>query len=385
MHPHPQLYTGPNLSLPTTPLDPHETTVDVDHPDPNPIHPGHGDHSTSVTLRSHDLRLTGSAAALRSSTAFRHSGWAPIRRRVWQALKDTGVPQQRLERFEACGNRAWVVSPSDDPRRFKIIGNYCRDRFCTPCATARSHFIADQLYDVIRDERIRFVTLTIKTGDASLTHYLDKLRASFRRLRQTKLWKNCVRDGVSMQEIKWNTDTHRWHPHLHLLVTGRYIPVQALRNAWKKATGDSFVVDVQCLRNSMDGARYVSKYATKAIDNATLRNPTRLREAIHALHGKRTFLLFGAWRKVSMKPPSMSGNWEYVVTLDKLCSLLSVRNDYAIQVFHCLITGARLDKRYSLPNAAPKPRPPPEHRNNPHRVTPTQPSLLNVSPTGHRV
>lgn len=52
------------------------------------------------------------------------------------------------------------------------------------------------------------------------------------------------------------------YPHLHLLIRGRFIPWQWLRNAWTEITG-SMHVDIRKIKGTKDAARYVAKYLGK--------------------------------------------------------------------------------------------------------------------------
>ncbi len=367
------MYLAANATRALPLVHPHETNVDFLKHDPHPIRSDQADDLIPVTLRSLDLSLTGRRTSLHSAENFRHSGWAPVRRRVYDALKDCCIPTSRLERFVHCGTQAWIVAHKRDPRTLRIVGNYCRDRFCTPCANARSRFIADQLLEVVTNSRVRFLTLTIKTGDKPLVHYLEKLRTSFRRLRQIKLWSKCVKGGIAMMETKWNAETQRWHPHYHILFTGRFLPLKALRNAWLKATGDSYIIDIQEVKSPTKATQYVAKYATKGIDNNTLRNPDRLREAITALRGKRTLLLLGDWRRISLRPARLSDEWDHIVSLTRLLELIRDGNDYAINVFHSLLTHQRLTDRLPIPHTSIQARSPPQTTTA--TPTNTQPTL----------
>lgn len=382
MLPDPQRYSEANPALPSTPLDPHETSVDFTPEPEHPIYVGPAEDSIPVTLRCGSLSLDLRRDAMLTATGFRHSGWAPVRRRVYDAMHACLVPQKRLDRFAACGERAFVIHRHDSPRLFSICGNYCRDRFCTPCTNARSRFIADKLQAHLTTGRLRFITLTIKTGDQPLSVYLDKLRTSFRKLRATKLWQQRVTGGISMLEVKWNQDTMRWHPHLHILQTGSFLPVKALRAVWLKATGDSYIVDVQCVNEPTAAIAYVVKYATKAVDNSTVSNPDRLQEAIIAMSSRRTLLLLGTWRKISLKQERLSVAWDYVVSLTHLLNLARQGNDYAISVLHSLNTRTRLDDSLPLPKSCTPTRdPPPAISVNP-RHPQRQPVLFAVAPTG---
>lgn len=351
-----QLKTSPE----STSLDRHETSVDF-YADATPEDVcTDRDDSFSPATASAELPFELPRRALASPQSFRHSGWAPIRKRVWQAMIDCCMPLARIRRFAQCGEFTWVVADKNDPRRVALIGSYCRDRFCTPCTTARSRYIASALTAASGQERVRMITLTIKTDDRPLGVHLDKLRDSFRKLRQTKLWQNSVSGGVAFMEVKYNFDSQRWHPHYHLLVVGKFIAARALAKSWLKATGDSYIVHITASRNPDATRLYATKYATKAIDNETLRSPKRLREAMTALRGKRSLLVFGSWKSISFKRERLNADWQHVVSLRQLLTHVVTGNQYAINVMHALLTSSRLAAYMPVPNAMKtSPREPP--------------------------
>lgn len=362
--------------LPLASLDPHESNRDSDLP------PTYGrdltqqrDFHTAPQRLALILQDTPDPR-LETSRSFRHSGWAHTRARVYTALSDTGAPQQRLDRFQHCGDRCFVYRVRNTDTAYRLMGNYCKDRFCIPCATARSHAVACQVYEHLHDTPFRFLTLTLKTGDHSLRSLLDRLIHSFRKLRAHQTWAKYVTGALAFVEIKWQPHTLRWHPHLHVLATGSYFPVQRLRSAWLKCTGDSYIVDIRQPDNLKEAAFYVAKYAGKAIDAQVYRNPARLREAIAALHGRRTILPSGSLRRWSLKPTVPATDLVYVAPLDEVLASLRDANPAAIQIVWHLFHGCDPhDKPWLFTDAAATstPRPPPEAPPDPIKPPSTAP------------
>lgn len=54
------------------------------------------------------------------------------------------------------------------------------------------------------------------------------------------------------------------YPHMHLLITGKFIPWKWLREKWELITGSTHI-DIRKLRTHHQAARYVSKYITKGL------------------------------------------------------------------------------------------------------------------------
>jgi len=165
---------------------------------------------------------------------------------------------------------------------------------------------------------LRFVTLTLKTSPAPLGEQLDRLYKCFKQLRDLALWRKNVTGGILFLELTIGRDGG-WHPHLHILASGSYLPQDALSAAWLKITGDSYIVDVRLVRNPAIAASYVAKYASKVVPASLTHDEPHLVEAILALRGRRTFSPFGSWTGWQLsKPPPDDCSWDIVAPLNQL-------------------------------------------------------------------
>jgi len=251
-----------------------------------------------------------------AEVTFRHSGWAYARRRVLHALLAAGVPDARVDRFANCGAYAWVLRSRRDPETLRVAASFCHDRLCRPCQRARANVIAHNLLRHQTTARLRFITLTIRHNLLPLALQLQKLTHSFRRLRRSQCWRKATRGGVAFIEIKRNSaDTH-WHPHLHVIHEGSYIPHRDLRDTWHRLTRDSYVVHLRTVTNPTTVARYVTTYANKPFDPSLTNNPDHLLAVVHALRNRRTIFTFGSWRTVSLRATTRDyDDWEPVQPL----------------------------------------------------------------------
>lgn len=249
---------------------------------------------------------------------FRHSGWLRDRRRVWDALNHVFPGSSRIERFQECGSNAWVVRKEDHPDEYAVVSDHCRDRFCRPCARFRGQVIAHNVAAYLRDRPYRFVTITIKTTGLTLKAGVDKLYKCFGLLRRSKLWAQKVTGGCAICEVLPRAGGTEWHPHLHLIVEGKYLPLKPLRKLWHTITGDSYIIDVSRGKDVTHAATYISKYITKPFDDSTTRVPLRLIEAIKALHGRRLVMTFGKWRGQRLTEYHPLGVWIKVIGLGEL-------------------------------------------------------------------
>lgn len=248
-------------------------------------------------------------------TAWRHSCWSRRRSLIRAALSEVYGDCPRLARFDACGQQAWIYQSDADPTRFVVRGRYCGDRWCVPCCRSRTRVILDTIARQTRPESLRLVTLTLRADAQPLSDRLSRLRTSFAKLRRSKCWSRRVRGGMAVAEVKRSSRLGHWHPHLHILVEGDYLPHTALRAAWHQATSDSTVVDVRRVRSLVELRAYVSKYISKQIPTSIARTAADLREAVSALHGRKLTSLFGTWHGADRQPTECNETWSPFASL----------------------------------------------------------------------
>ena len=261
------------------------------------------------------------------SEGFRHSGWAPDRRRVYHSLQATGQSPSRVQAFACCGDRAYVYRTLDDPPAYRLMGSACHDRFCCPCTRERGQVIAANVNAKLDGQRCRFLTLTLRTQALDLAAAMLKLQHAFRRLLRTTLWQSRVTGGVAFLEVKWNADTARWHPHVHAIIQGRFLPYELLKRTWLAITGDSHVVRIQSVSHADKIIQYVTTYAAKTLRTADFPTEPVLREAITVLHRTRLVRTFGTWRGLDLTASPGDSSWVVVAPLADLLDL-ALTGDY---------------------------------------------------------
>lgn len=249
---------------------------------------------------------------------FRHSGWARRRVALREALAALGARPRQLLRWDLCGCSPWVVQDPDDPERYSIHVNTCKSRWCMPCASTRAHVIATNLRKKLGDTPHRMITLTLRASIDPLRVQLDRLYACFRALRKTAFWRTHVHGGACVLECKHSSCSPLWHPHLHVLASGIYIPKGQLRDHWQRITGDSFIVDVLLIRDKREAAKYVAKYVAKPIVKSISLNTMALHELLVAFAGRRTVLTFGTWRRFRLTQPLDSTAWKQLAPLEHI-------------------------------------------------------------------
>ncbi len=273
-----------------------------------------------------------------AGTIFRHSTWQPDRDRVEAALHDPKIRGPRFWRFRDCGSQAVVFKTDEDPPRYKIACTRCHDRFCLPCSQDRARLIVANMRKQIPYQTTRFITLTLKHSDEPLSQQLDRLYVGFAHLRRRTFWKGLVTGGVAFLELKLSSSDKRWHPHLHILVRGKYVPHQILSDAWLQVTGDSYIVDVRLAKTPDQVYSYLAKYVTKGWGPGVYRNYERLTEAIIALKGRKLLLCFGDLAHAKLLEPPTDETWIELGTLHEIIELSRRKIHWAMLAYSNLFT-----------------------------------------------
>lgn len=250
---------------------------------------------------------------------FRHGHWRQRRAKIDRALQLAGTSVRQLARFQTCGSQARVFySPTEE--RYLVRASFCKNRHCEPCMRAKAKVIAGNLRDRLARRprgRYRFVTLTLAHTDAPLPDQVKRLITSFRQLRRTRIFRT-QHGGCFVMEVKIGQDK-RWHPHLHLITEGAFMPQAELSQAWHKITGDSFSVDVRAIASFENVTHEVTKYITKGTSGDVWDDDEKAIEWIIAAKGIRTCATFGTWRqfRLTQKPP-IPKDLVHIGTLDEL-------------------------------------------------------------------
>lgn len=263
------------------------------------------------------------------------------------------VSTSRQTRFAECGLHPWVYQAKDDPTAWRVATDHCRDRFCVPCAREAAARVQRHLLSFLQGKRPRFLTLTLRHDERPLGEQLTDLWRSFKRLRNSPVWRKHVFGGAAFFEVTRARDGAHWHPHLHALVEGKYMPKKLLEEAWLKASRGSWIVDIRDASNQPLTARYVAAYATKGYAGSLLRDEANLPELITALEGRRLAITFGSWRGFSLRDPEGDETWIAVLPLWELREKADRGDEWA---------GALLSHLAHPSDCPPPVHPPPDRR-----------------------
>jgi hypothetical protein len=157
---------------------------------------------------------------------------------------------------------------------FRPIVDYrCHQPFCPDCWELKSRRelgkALPKFLQALKDDKSLIVasfTSTIKSDKKrGLTGGNRKLKADFKKLRNRKIWKNCV--GGSGRIENTFSKKFGWHPHLHsVLLLKDYIPQKQFSSEWKSVTGDSMIVYIEQVHDLAAGLVETIKYPFKPAD-----------------------------------------------------------------------------------------------------------------------
>lgn len=275
---------------------------------------------------------------------FRHSFWRLRRSRVADALLRQGARTDTLRRFGRCGESAWVLRDPADHDRVRLATNRCRHHWCEACQRDRRRVVTANLRTALEGRTVRLLTLTLAARPEPLADQLKRLVDSFRLFRRRPDVRRRVDGGVYFLEVTFNEHTERWHPHLHVLFEGEYLPQPVAKMTWLDVTGDSYIVDLRPINGPDGAASYVAKYATKAVSATVWTSPRRLDEAMKALTFHRTFQTFGTWKCFNLsKVPEDGTLWVPICTLATLIDRAKHGDDDAQRTLYGLTNRFDMD------------------------------------------
>lgn len=254
--------------------------------------------------------------------------------RVYQYITDRGGHNLRKQ-YERCRTDAWVVQ-HEESLELRVASRKCNQRWCPMCQKTKRWIITNAVTDWAENKKhVKFVTLTLKSSPGTLEFQVSRLYDSFRRLRNSKVWRQSVRGGVWFFQLTINKQTRMWHPHLHILVDADYIKQRALSNRWLDITRDSKIVDIRKVHNVEDAAEYVARYATSPgnLLKCTVSDGASM---VIGLKGRRLCGSFGNAKGLTLRPRGGEDHQKW----RKVLSWFAVRVGAKLDPFIALIERA---------------------------------------------
>lgn len=292
----------------------------------------------------HPRRLTVDQIHAQSpSQTHRFRSCADLRAAWLTALSRTDDAWTVFPRFKKCGENCWVqYSPSRDT--YRTIANSCNLRFCPICGDRIRQQTAAKAaarLDALHSDRLKLITLTMKSSSAPLVDQLRNLRVCFRKLRQRHVWKDTVTAGFAVIEMTFNKKIRQWHPHLHIVCDAPYIPHAHLKNHWLSITKTSSIVDIRPCVANLNIAKYLAKYLGKPPALTELDNKThRLLELRTALTRSRMLIRFGKMPEHDDEDPpddQRCNDWQQYQPLEDVLARFRDHDPTAIFIMQRLI------------------------------------------------
>lgn len=230
--------------------------------------------------------------------------------RVYSVL-DNRKDKTRADILRGCRTSAWFARHRDTGE-VRVAANSCHLRWCPVCAKSRQNYVTHEVTEWLRiADHPKFLTLTMRHSNAPLCHQVYWLYKHFQVLRRRKDFNAAVKGGIWFFQIKKSRVDSRWHPHLHCLVTGLYIPQRRLSHMWAQVTFGSVVVDIRAIHDPERAARDAARYCSCPGSLVGLSVPEAC-ELVSAMHGRRICGTWGTGRAVSLRPPKSTdrSKWE---------------------------------------------------------------------------
>lgn len=254
--------------------------------------------------------------------------------------------EKKANRVYECGDFLQFAACPKGHEKFLRRSNFCGVRLCPMCGWRRSLKVSHQVKKVahhaVQDTKIRwlFLTLTCKNVEGyELPNQFDVMRDSWKRLIETKVFKDNVLGFFRATEVTRNSDVlspnfNTYHPHFHVVLavkpsyfTRNYIKISDWVQMWRKAMRVDYdpIVDIRTVKPKRDlqkeeeilkekGMRVevetlpgsavaeLSKYAAKATDFIIPDNKIDTDEAVQildvSLKGRKLFAYGGLLKQI---------------------------------------------------------------------------------------
>ncbi len=216
-------------------------------------------------------------------------------------------------RLQACRKFAWFMQ-STVTKKLRVMSSRCKLRWCPICRDVQRRIVTHAVDDWLKIQQYpKMITLTLLHSDDPLSLQIKRLYDSFRKLRRRAYFQRLVTGGVWFFQLKQNPATHQWHPHIHCLVAGKFLPHNQLKNLWLKITGDSYVVDIRPVKDLDSASTEVARYATSPADLTKVNLESAL-EIHYATKHRRICGSWGSAKALVFKPTPQEdqSEWERV-------------------------------------------------------------------------
>lgn len=256
--------------------------------------------------------------------------------RVYTAIDERGETR-RQGVYNSCRSSAWFVR-HNVTGIVRMASSRCNLRWCPLCIKTKRFIMVQSLVPFIQKAtKPKFLTLTLKHTEAPLSHQIDSLYKFFSQLRRRPWFKARVGGGVWFFQVKQSENDGLWHPHLHCLLTGKYLPHAELKEIWSYITKGSSIVDIRAVKDAKKAAEYVARYASAPCRLSDL-SLEKAVECVDALHGRRICGTWGSAKEVQLVPKKCpdSENWSYLAGFTEVMFLRS-KSDWHREIYRAFV------------------------------------------------
>lgn len=240
---------------------------------------------------------------------------AYVRAREIYAAVDGTFAGKFSSRLQQCRKFAWFMQ-SSVTNKLRVMSSRCKLRWCPICRDVSRLIVTTAVREWLELQRYpKMITLTLKHSDDPLQLQIKRLYDSFQKLRRRAYFQRLITGGVWFFQLKFNQGTQQWHPHIHCLVAGKFLPQNRLKNLWLKITGDSYVVDIRPVKDVESCAAEVARYATSPAD-ITAVDLERALEIFYATKHRRICGSWGSARSIVLKPKPLEDTAEWTKVAD---------------------------------------------------------------------
>lgn len=187
-------------------------------------------------------------------------------------------------------------------KKLRVQSSRCKLRWCPICRDVSRMIVTTATEKWLRCQKFpKMITLTLKHSDDPLNLQIKRIYDCFKKLKTRSIFQRLITGGVWFFQLKFNHTTEQWHPHIHCLVAGHFVPHNQLKSVWRKLTGDSDIVDIRPVKDLEGCANEVARYATSPAD-ITAVNEQRALEIYYATKHRRICGSWGTARSITLSP-----------------------------------------------------------------------------------
>ena len=181
----------------------------------------------------------------------------------------------------------------------KLTSHYCNNRWCLVCNRIRSaKLITGYSKPLSTLDEPYFVTLTIPNVPAEkLKKEIDRMQYVFNLIRKSMHKRGTKIIGIRKLEVTYNQHRNDYHPHFHLIVSGKQVAEEII-NGWLKRYTKAERQAQDFRKADMNSIIELFKYFTKMVTKHGV-NLKALDVMIKALKGRRVVQPMGINKYVS--------------------------------------------------------------------------------------